>query len=90
MSVLPVISVTSERTFSTAGNILRSQRAYLLSENTSMLIFIKHNKAFYDIFKLILICLFNTTVYVLDIIMILNTLNRHVIEILLISSESVW
>ena len=51
MLALPVISIASERVFSTAGNIISSQRACLLPENANMLIFIKHNKAFYDIFK---------------------------------------
>ena len=39
MLALPAISVTS------------SQRACILPENANMFIFIKHNKAFYDIFN---------------------------------------
>ena len=51
MLAIPATSVASERVFSTAGNIISSQRACLLPENANMLIFIKHNKEFYDIFK---------------------------------------
>ena len=51
MLALPAISVASERVFSTAGNIISSQRICLLPENPNMLIFIKHNKAIDDIFK---------------------------------------
>ena len=51
MLELPVISVANERVFCTAGNVIRSQRACLLPEIAIMLIFIKHNKLFYYIFK---------------------------------------
>ena len=44
-------SVAIESVFSTAGNIISSQRACLLPENANMLIFIMHNNKFYDIFK---------------------------------------
>ena len=44
-------SVTSERVFSTAGNIISSQRECRLPDNANMLIFIKHNKTFHCIFK---------------------------------------
>ena len=48
---LPAISVVSEKVFSTAANIINSQRACLLPENANMSIVIKFNKVFYDIFK---------------------------------------
>ena len=47
---IPATSVPSERVFSTAGNIICSQRACLSTDNANMLIFIKHNKNFYNKF----------------------------------------
>ena len=47
---IPATSVQSERVFSSAGNIITSQRACLSPDNANMLIFMKHNKDFYNIF----------------------------------------
>ena len=46
---IPATSVPSERIFSTAGNIITEQRSALLPENANKLIFIKHNKQYYNI-----------------------------------------
>jgi hypothetical protein len=42
----PATSVPSERTFSTAGDVLSDHRASLLPENAQILIFIKQNSKF--------------------------------------------
>ena len=43
MVALPAILVISDEAFYTAGNLMSSQLAFLLSENDNMLMFIKHN-----------------------------------------------
>lgn len=44
---IPATSVSSERCFSTAGNVVTSKRSCLLPENVDMLVFLYQNRAMY-------------------------------------------
>ncbi|KAH7977826.1 hypothetical protein HPB49_003703 [Dermacentor silvarum] len=46
---IPASSASSERVFSTAGNIITAKRSCLLPENVSSLVFLYQNRAYMDV-----------------------------------------
>ncbi|KAM7307367.1 E3 SUMO-protein ligase ZBED1-like [Ixodes scapularis] len=45
---IPASSASSERVFSTAGNIVTAKRSCLLPENVSSLVFLYQNRSYFD------------------------------------------